>query len=96
MNWNGKSLDTIGDLSDAVLAIARSDDQAAADRFMAQYRAESEHADANIGYMSGYYDTDTMAKVQRMFGVAHPIFGTRTDVPAEEAFEAGKRMARDG
>lgn len=92
MEWEGKQLATIGDLSDAVLAIARADDQDAADRFMAQYRAENEHADANVGYLSGYYGTETMQKVQRMFRAEHPIFGNkpRSD---EELFDAGAAMA---
>lgn len=96
MNWRGKDLATIGDLSDAVLAVARADDQAAADEFMAAYRAENPHADANVGYLSGYFDVDTMAKVQRMFAVAHPIFGTRTDVSVEEGLAAGARVAVEG
>jgi len=90
MNWNGKELDTYGELSDAILAIARADDQDAADRFMAAYRLDNPvGADQNVGYLSGYCSPDTMAKVQRMFKVAHPIFGIRTDVGAEEAFDTG-------
>lgn len=92
MNWNGNDLDTIGELSNAVLEIARADDQDAADRFMAQYRAETEHADANVGYLSGYYDRDTMVKVQRMFGAAHPIFGSSVPTP-DEAFAMGQEWA---
>lgn len=92
MNWNGKDLDTIGTLSDAILAIVRADDQQAADRFMELYRAESPHADSNVGYLSGYYGAETMAQVQRMFGAAHPIFGSA--VPTmDAALEAGKRAA---
>lgn len=88
MNWNGEDLSTIGKLSDAIFAIARSDDQDSADRFMAQYRAENTAADSNVGYLSGYYAPETMAKVQRMFKVAHPMFGS--SVPShEEAFDAG-------
>lgn len=59
MNWNGKDLDTIGQLSDAILAITKADDQDSADRFMAQYRSENEAADSNVGYLSGYYDSKT-------------------------------------
>lgn len=93
MNWDGRELDTIGDLSDVVLAITRAGDRDAAQRFMAQYRAETPHADINIGYLSGYYDPQRMAEVQELFDVAHPVFGRRTDVSPEEAFEAGRRAA---
>jgi hypothetical protein len=92
--WAGKQLDTIGDLSEAVLAITRAGDRDAAQRFMQEYRAETPHADANIGYLSGYYDPPRMAEVQDLFGVAHPLFGQRKDVTPEEALEAGGRMAR--
>lgn len=48
MNWNGKELATIGDLSDAMYVIYRlasPEREEEARRFMADYRAESEHAE---------------------------------------------------
>lgn len=30
---------------------------------------------ANIGYYGGYYDAETMARTQRLFRCAHPLFG---------------------
>lgn len=93
MKWNGKHLATIGEMSDVIVAIARENDQEAADEFMLMYRAENESADANVGYLTGYYGHDMMEKVQKMFHVAHPIFGTRMDVTPEEAFAAGRERA---
>ena len=93
MEWNGKSLDTIGDLMDAMLAIDRASDaaeQAAA--FMSAYRAESEHADPNIGYLTGYCGPEKAARLRELFDVSHPIFG-RTTPTVDEALAAGKRMA---
>lgn len=29
----------------------------------------------NIGYYSGFYDTETIDRVKQLFGVTHPIFG---------------------
>lgn len=29
----------------------------------------------NLGYYAGYYDHETMKRVQELFGAAHPIFG---------------------
>lgn len=49
--WKGKSLDTIGELLDAVAACESREE---AERFMAEYRAVSPHADVNIGYIAGY------------------------------------------
>jgi len=49
----------------------------------------------NVGYFSGYYDNETMARVQRLFNTAHPIFGKAMDgIPTpEEAFEMGRRAS---
>jgi hypothetical protein len=60
MIWKGKTLDTVGDLADTVFAIHRSGDKAEAERFMIEYRAVNPHADANVGYLSGYADVETM------------------------------------
>ena len=46
---------------------------------------------SNIGYFSGYFDQETMCKVQRLFRAAHPVFGTA--IPkAQEAFDEGKEL----
>ncbi len=46
---------------------------------------------SNIGYFTGYYDSDTAQRVMRLFRTAHPIFGTSTPT-AEEALEAGRKL----
>ena len=43
---------------------------------------------ANIGYWTGYYGGETAARVQRLFGAEHPIFGATQPSP-EEAFKMG-------
>jgi hypothetical protein len=89
MEWNGSRLATIGELLDAVTAVGSREE---AQRFMAAYRAETEHADSNIGYIAGYCDPGTARRIRDWFGCAHPVFGTR--IPsAEEAFAAGMRRA---
>ena len=30
---------------------------------------------SNLGYFSGYYDTETRGRVQRLYGAVHPVFG---------------------
>ncbi|HEX7787836.1 MAG TPA: hypothetical protein VF653_16580 [Methylomirabilota bacterium] len=45
----------------------------------------------NLGYYAGYYDHETMERVNRLFRTTHPIFGSTAPTP-EEAFEAGKRF----
>lgn len=49
-------------------------------------------AKINIGYFSGYYDSETNKRVQELFNTAHPIFG-RTEPTPEKALVAGKRFA---
>jgi hypothetical protein len=45
----------------------------------------------NVGYWSGYYDSDTMARVHALYGFGHPIFGTTEPTP-EKALAAGQAM----
>jgi len=90
MKWKGEELKTTGDL--CYKGIDKCDTPEEAQEFMRLYRAENEHADENIGYISGYYDPENMRRIQEWFCVAHPIFGKSVPTP-EEAFEAGKREA---
>lgn len=51
---------------------------------------------SNLGYYAGYYDNETRERVERLFGCAHPVFGTIAEnapPTPREAFEAGKRFA---
>ena len=53
---------------------------------------------SNLGYWAGYYTADTRARVERLFQCAHPVFGAIAVVgepTPEQAFEAGKRIARE-
>ena len=48
----------------------------------------------NLGYWAGYYDNETRARVERLFGCAHPAFGAIAEKgppTPEEAFEMGKK-----
>lgn len=92
MIWKNRTLSTIGDLMNAISPID-TDEEAA--EFMAAYRsAEGEEvADANIGYLSGYFSRDRMREIQQRFGVTHPVFGTDTPT-AEEALAKGIEWGR--
>jgi hypothetical protein len=52
----------------------------------------------NLGYFAGYYNNETMARVNRLFKTKHPVFGDTTPTP-EEAFQmgmkAGERMKKE-
>lgn len=86
--WKNKTLITIGDIGDALVALESPEE---AREFMRVYSANTIHAYQNVGYVSGYYDLATMARIQEWCQAAHPIFGG-TIPTAEEAFEMGKRM----
>lgn len=46
-------------------------------------RADAERIERhNIGYYSGYYSRETRARVERVFGLAHPIFGPVQELEA--------------
>lgn len=103
--WDGKEMATYGDIAGAMEAIRRSTDEVSgrrqnlADEFMRAYRADNDHADANVGYLCGYYGSDTMSEMLRLFRVAHPVFGCPTEaanVTPEQAVEMGKDWAEQG
>ena len=91
---------TIGDKYGPAMAIT---EQEAADAYFEECvqhtlsfgevdRAEAERIErVNFGYYAGYYDTETRARVERLFRCAHPIFGSVAQYrppSAEEAFAA--------
>lgn len=82
-------------------------DQAEADAYLKEligyYERSHDHdkaleiAKVNLGYFAGYYDSDTRARVEKLFSCSHPVFGSvaKNGTPSpEEAFEAGARAAR--
>jgi len=54
----------------------------------------------NLCYYAGYYDTETMVRVHKLFNCAHPVLGkvkSQEDLPSpEEAFEMGQKWAETG
>ncbi len=89
--WKGKELKTMGEVCDAVTAVSS---KLEALEFMDAYRKISPHADANIGFASGFFDSATMEKVQDWFEVSHPVFG-RGPVGGEVAFAKGLAAGRE-
>lgn len=94
MRWKGKDIETYGEIMDYGIDQCHTKEEAA--EFLALYRLETEHADDNIGYISGYYGPERMHEVQELFNLTHPVFGDKTP-SADEAFKAGKnQMILDG
>jgi len=70
--FNGKNVATVGELLDAAVK-AMEDGEAG--RFLDEYRAINEFADANLGYVFGYLSEPVRSQVYAAYGVKHPIFG---------------------
>lgn len=87
--WKGKPIETIGDLIDAIAALESREE---AQEFITDYRAISEHADANAGYVTGYLPAERGQELREWMGAAHPIFGMSSPTAAE-AIAAGKASA---
>jgi hypothetical protein len=51
-------------------------------------------ARSNIGYVSGYYDDETMKRIQELYEIPHPIFGFKIPTP-KEAFDAGVKWGNE-
>jgi hypothetical protein len=65
-----------------------------------EVRQEAERIERiNLGYFAGYYDSETRARVEKLFNCAHPVFGSieknRPPKPIE-AIEAGVKLAQEG
>lgn len=94
---------TIGELYGAAVAIEKQED---ADRYFKALVASAqrkwgkslEQATAdekqNLGYFAGYYDSETMRRVFKLYQCQHPVFGTALAVEPAVAFKAGQDMAR--
>lgn len=59
------------------------------------WRKAEEIIRSNLGYYAGYYDSETRARVEKLFNCVHPFFGpiSKGEPTAEEAFELGKALA---
>lgn len=44
---------------------------------------------SNIGYIAGYGDAESFARVMKLYGSSHPVFGTEYPSP-RAAFDAGR------
>lgn len=87
MIWKGKEIVTYGDDIEAMQNLASREE---AQEFMRLGMAENQNFAHNIGYMTGYFDQETMARLLDWCDTSHPVFGKRTEISASDAFEAGK------
>jgi hypothetical protein len=92
--WRNTTMNSIGDIVMCITKIISKMDRAAALDFMVEYRKFTPDADANIGYISGYFDKVAFEQVMDWFEVSHPLFGKTYPNPIE-ALEIGKKFAEN-
>jgi hypothetical protein len=52
-------------------------------------------AKSNLGYFAGYFNSTTYERINRTYGVIHPVFKTNPfDIAPEEAYRMGLEMGK--
>ena len=103
MNYRGKEYNTIGDVFDLALKLAKEDPNGEAKDFFHEYvnhicmvnhyswDKSIEIAKSNLGYFAGYHNKEVYDIIYKTYQCSHPIFGDKSfDVSPEEAFNKGK------
>ena len=103
MEYNGKKLNTIGQVFEAALNLAKTDKKEAQD-FFKQYIQfiledndkvntieEAERiAKSNFGYFAGYFNQEVCDIIYNTYQCSHPIFGDKPfEVNSEDAYKKG-------
>lgn len=92
MIWNNKEIVNFAGLMEVMDEIHASGNKDDATRFIEEYEKENPEARGNIGYLTGYYDSDVMVQMQSLFKVAHPVFGYKQVPDPLEAFNLGASL----
>ena len=103
MNYNGKNLNTMGEVFDKALQLAKENKEESKNFFKLyiEYILENNDkvnsleeaekiAKANFGYFAGYYNPEVCDIIYKTYQCSHPIFGDKPfSVSAEEAYKKG-------
>ena len=104
MNYRGKELNTIGEVFNEALRLAKTDNDEAQDffyqyvnhiSFVNKYSWDKsiEIAKSNLGYFAGYYNQEVCDIIYKTYQCSHPIFGDKPfSVDPEEAYRKGLEM----
>lgn len=106
MKYNGKNLDTMGQVFDTALNLAKTDKEEAQNFFKMYIEHILEDNDevnslneaekiakANFGYFAGYYDQKVCDIIYKTYQCSHPIFGNKPfAVDPEDAYKKGLEM----
>ena len=105
MIYEGKALNTIGEVFNEALHYAKTDKNKASNFFKAYvehilntnaiiYDEAERIAKSNLGYFAGYCNKETIDIIYETYQCSHPIFGDKPyDVSPQEAFEKGMERA---
>lgn len=103
MKYNGKNLNTIGEVFDKALQLAKENKEEAKNFFKLYVEhilevndevnslEEAEKiAKVNFGYFAGYYNPEVCDIIYKTYQCSHPIFGDKPfSVSAEDAYKKG-------
>ena len=107
MNYRGKELNTMGEVFNEALRLAKTDKDEAQDFFYQYVNHISftnkyswdksiEIAKSNLGYFAGYYNQEVCDIIYKTYQCSHPIFGDKPfNVDPVEAFNIGYNMAKN-
>ena len=109
MIYKGEELNTIGDIFNKALSLAKQNRKDEAQNFLKAYASfiyngnnevksfdeAVKIAKNNFGYYAGYFDKHTCDLIYETYVTEHPIFGKYPfDVSPEDAFKAGLEAGR--
>ena len=102
MVFEGKTLETMGEIFNTALDVAETGDGDRCQAFLTSYVeyivsesnnnvAEAENiAKSNLGYFAGYYNSEVYETINKAYGAVHPVFGGNPfEVSPEEAYKWG-------
>lgn len=106
MIYKEKTLDTMSQILDCALQIAKNGNQSEADEFLKEYakaiqqengtdyEQSIEAAKTNLGYFSGYYNDDIRNLIKETYDAKHPILNYDTEDYV--SFEVAKLLKSKG
>ena len=103
MEYKGKELNTMGEVFNKALQLAKEDKEEALDFFKEYIKYILEDNDevnslneaeriakANFGYFAGYYNQEVCDIIYKTYQCSHPIFGNKPfEVNPEDAYKKG-------
>lgn len=109
MEYKSKKLNTMGEVFDFALNLAKNNKQEAQNFFKAYVKyiledndkvntiEEAEQiAKSNFGYFAGYYNQEVCDIIYETYQCSHPIFGDKPfSVSAENAYKKGLEVGYD-